>query len=44
MTDDFTAHDNLDRTRTEPFEVGVVQWTRRPGDGDRDDYSYPRVQ
>lgn len=26
----------LDPTKAEPFEVGTVQWIRRPGDGDRD--------
>lgn len=27
----------IDREATEPFEVGTVQWLRRPGDGDRGD-------
>ena len=38
MTDDFGNSDRLDRTRAEPFEVGVVQWTRKSGEGDRADY------
>ncbi|GAB3398690.1 hypothetical protein GCM10027515_04180 [Schumannella luteola] len=29
----------LDRSKAEPFEVGTVQWIRRPGDGDRADLS-----
>lgn len=28
-----------DRTAAEPFDVGVVQWIRHPGDGDRPDMS-----
>lgn len=26
----------IDRSTAEGFEVGTVQWTRRPGDGDRE--------
>ncbi|MGK9220447.1 MULTISPECIES: cupin domain-containing protein [unclassified Microbacterium] len=32
---DFISHARFDRSNAEPFEVGVVQWTRRPGDGER---------
>lgn len=35
----FTLSDALDRSRAEPFEVGTVQWIRRPGDGGRPDLS-----
>ncbi|MGO2111324.1 MAG: cupin domain-containing protein [Pseudoclavibacter sp.] len=35
----FTVNDAFDRAATEPFEVGVVQWIRRPGDGGRADLS-----
>jgi len=38
VTTDFTTSDHLDRARSEPFEAGVVQWTRRPGEGGRGDY------
>lgn len=31
----FTVTGSLDRSAEEPFEVGTVQWIRRPGDGDR---------
>lgn len=27
---------SISRTDPEPFEVGTVQWVRRPGNGDRD--------
>lgn len=37
MSDQFVISGNLDRAAAEPFEVGVVQWIRRPGQGDRDD-------
>ncbi|OJU70150.1 cupin domain-containing protein [Microbacterium sp.] len=39
MSDQFVISGNLDRAAAEPFEVGVVQWIRRPGQGDRDDLS-----
>lgn len=29
----------IDRSAAEPFEVGVIQWIRRPGDGERADLS-----
>lgn len=32
----FTTNTHFDRNASEPFEVGIVQWTRRPGDGDRE--------
>ncbi|MEV8273068.1 cupin domain-containing protein [Microbacterium sp. NPDC077184] len=32
----FVIHAAIDRAAAEPFEVGVVQWVRRPGDGERD--------
>lgn len=32
---EFTTHDAHDPGKYEPFEVGNVQWVRRPGDGDR---------
>ncbi|MGK3950861.1 cupin domain-containing protein [Microbacterium sp. I2] len=35
----FTSAGTLDRNAAEPFEVGVVQWLRRPGDGERADLS-----
>lgn len=38
-TNTFTITGSIDRTLAEPFEVGVVQWIRRPGDGDRSDLS-----
>lgn len=31
----FIAHGARDDSRHEPFEVGTVQWIRRPGEGDR---------
>lgn len=31
----FTTVAQYDRSAAEPFEAGTVQWTRRPGDGDR---------
>lgn len=36
---DFISSARLDRSAAEPFEVGTVQWTRRPGDGERSDLS-----
>ncbi|WP_223626833.1 cupin domain-containing protein [Microbacterium sp. EST19A] len=33
---DFTSTTRYDRSAAEPFEVGTVQWTRRPGEGDRE--------
>lgn len=33
----FVTHDTLDQAAAEPFEVGTVQWIRRPGDGERSD-------
>jgi uncharacterized cupin superfamily protein len=35
----FTALGAVDESKSEPFEVGRVQWLRRPGDGGRDDVS-----
>lgn len=35
----FATHMQHDRSAAEPFEVGTVQWTRRPGEGDRDSLS-----
>ena len=31
----FTIHDAHDPEKYEPFELGQVQWVRRPGEGDR---------
>ncbi|WP_106814241.1 cupin domain-containing protein [Microbacterium timonense] len=39
MSEQFTIAGSIDRAAAEPFEVGVVQWIRRPGDGDRQDLS-----
>jgi uncharacterized cupin superfamily protein len=36
-TDLFTVVGATDRAAAEPFEVGTVQWTRRPGEGSRED-------
>lgn len=36
---EFTVTGSLDRTADEPFEVGTVQWVRRPGEGERADLS-----
>ena len=35
----FTVAGRIDRSAGEPFEVGTVQWVRRPGDGGRQDLS-----
>ncbi|MGC2942725.1 MULTISPECIES: cupin domain-containing protein [unclassified Brevibacterium] len=32
---EYIAHGTRDDGRHEPFEVGTVQWIRRPGEGDR---------
>ncbi|GAA3315618.1 cupin domain-containing protein [Arthrobacter ramosus] len=32
---EFTVHDAFDPEKYEPFELGQVQWVRRPGDGNR---------
>lgn len=32
----FVVHGRQDRSEAEPFEVGTVQWIRRPGEGGRD--------
>ncbi|WP_029265210.1 MULTISPECIES: cupin domain-containing protein [unclassified Microbacterium] len=32
----FTTTAQYDRSAAEPFEVGTVQWTRRPGQGERE--------
>lgn len=32
---DYVTSAQLDREAAEPFEVGTVQWIRRPGEGDR---------
>ncbi len=37
--DHFTRSASIDRGQAEPFEVGTVQWVRRPGDGDRPELS-----
>jgi uncharacterized cupin superfamily protein len=39
MSEQFTIAGTIDRTAAEPFEVGVVQWVRRPGEGGRDELS-----
>lgn len=31
----FTVHDSFNALKFEPFELGKVQWVRRPGDGER---------
>ncbi|GAA4489847.1 cupin domain-containing protein [Microbacterium panaciterrae] len=33
---DYVVAGSIDRNAAEPFEVGTVQWVRRPGDGERD--------
>lgn len=38
-TDQFITHTALDRSQAQPFEVGVVHWTREPGTGGRTDLS-----
>ena len=35
--ENFTIAGTLDRAAVEPFEVGTVQWVRRPGEGERPD-------
>ena len=32
---EFTVYDAFDPEKYEPFELGQVQWLRRPGDGNR---------
>ena len=32
---EFTVNDAYDPTKFEPFELGKVQWVRRPGEGQR---------
>ncbi len=32
---EFTVHHAFDPEKYEPFELGQVQWVRRPGEGDR---------
>ncbi|MFV0373817.1 cupin domain-containing protein [Microbacterium sp.] len=39
MSQNFMTAGSLDRGAAEPFEVGVVQWLRRAGEGDRADLS-----
>jgi uncharacterized cupin superfamily protein len=39
MSEQFTIAGSIDRLAAEPFEVGVVQWIRRPGEGGREDLS-----
>lgn len=39
MSEQFTTAASVDRTKGEPFEVGDVQWVRRPGEGGRDELS-----
>ncbi|MCP2635526.1 cupin domain-containing protein [Microbacterium sp. HD4P20] len=36
MSEQFTIAGSIDRAAAEPFEVGVVQWVRRPGEGGRE--------
>lgn len=38
-THPFTITGRFDRQATEPFEVGTVQWIRRPGAGGREQLS-----
>ena len=38
-TTGFTVSGSIDEELAEPFEVGTVQWVRRPGDGHRDELS-----
>ena len=38
-TDNFTVTGSLDRSAAVPFEVGVVQWVREPGQGERGELS-----
>lgn len=33
---DFITHGDRDDAKVEPFELGRVQWIRRPGDGGRE--------
>lgn len=35
VDNDFVTAAAIDQAASEPFEVGRVQWLRRPGDGDR---------
>ncbi len=37
LDSEFAAEAALDRSAAEPFEVGTVQWLRRPGQGGRQD-------
>ncbi|MGU3643406.1 cupin domain-containing protein [Microbacterium sp. C23T] len=39
MSEQFTIAGTIDRTAAEPFQVGVVQWVRRPGEGGREQLS-----
>ena len=39
-TTGFTVSGSIDRGLAEPFEVGTVQWVRRPGSGNRDELSW----
>ena len=32
---EFTIHEAVNPAKYEPFELGQVQWVRRPGDGNR---------
>ncbi len=36
---EFVSHGQRDDDLREPFEVGTVQWLRRPGEGERDGLS-----
>lgn len=36
---EFISHDSRDDSKQEPFELGTVQWFRRPGEGDREGLS-----
>ncbi|CAH0176987.1 hypothetical protein SRABI76_01428 [Microbacterium oxydans] len=37
MPDQFITASTQDHTKSEPFEVGEVQWVRRPGEGGREE-------
>lgn len=36
---DYITHGVRDDSKQEPFELGTVQWIRRPGEGDREGLS-----
>lgn len=39
MSEQFITAGSVDAAKCEPFEVGEVQWVRRPGEGERDELS-----